>query len=307
MKAITHIGLSWRGYDRPQGPKTHDALKRDQRVVKEILEKTGFGQVYNADQPYYNFALERGDKRLDRLVQKLRERPDLASPHIRVERLFTRQDLEEVPLLIWRITNQSIKDDHYDLSAKPGRVGPAYILCSVCRARLEQARDLILNPNHMGKKDVSLTYSFDVIFSERMAKLLEAQQVSGYTLRNVQNYGRRGADAPRLFQLQATNTLPPMSVPPTEFYPIRHCEACSSASYFLKHTHQWGNLQYYEDTDAYYPRAVVELAQDFNYTAEWFGELPIAKPMVIISQRLFRLLRENGIKHWEAVPVQLLD
>jgi hypothetical protein len=158
----------------------------------------------------------------------------------------------------------------------------------------------------MGKKDVSLTYSFDVILSERMATILQERAVSGFALRSVQNYGKRGESAPRLFQLQVMNTLPPMAVPPTEFDRVRHCTVCGSTSYFLKRSDQWGNLQYYEDTDAYYPKEVLEVAQDPNYTAEWSGELPVAKPMVIISQRLFHLLRDHGIKHWEAVPVQLL-
>ena len=180
-----------------------------------------------------------------------------------------------------------------------------YQYCSACRAPLAQRRDLILKPSDMGKKDVSLTYSFDVILSERMAHLLQDWGVSGFDLRPVQNHGK--SDKPVLYQLQVTNVLPSMAAPPTEFEAVRHCEVCGSTSRFLKHTHQWGEITYYEDTDVCYPRSVLEVAQDLNYTAEWFGELPAMKPTIIISQRLYRLLREHKVKHWDATPVYLVD
>lgn len=309
MKAIVRISISWRGYYRPQGPKLPYEIDQDMQLVRDILDKAGFGSLYSPTQPFYSLEVEKGDDRLNRLIEELQVRPDLASPHITVESRYTLQELEAASLLIVYITNQSIKDDNYAMYPKRDRrgLGPPYRQCTACRAPLEQVRDLFLNPHHMGKKDVSLTYMFDVIFSERMASILHEHEVSGFRLRTVQNYGARGEEAPQLYQLQVTSTLPPMLVPPTEFDPIRHCPVCWSTSYFLKRGHQWGNLQYYEDTDVYYSRAVLDGAKDFNYTKERFDELPAMKPKIIISQRLFRLLRDQGVKYWEAVPVRLID
>ena len=308
MKSIVHLDLSWRGYDRPQGPKPLADLMRDQKIVYEALDKIGFKNLFHIDKPYYTLELEKDDQRLQEMIEAIQARPDLLSPHIRVERLFTQSELDLASLLVLRITNQSIKDDHYDLNPKrdPKGIGPAYEQCAACRARLWQRRDLVLNPNHMGKKDVSLTFTFDVILSERLATLLQENEIEGYTLRPVQNYGARGENAQRLYQLQVTNSLPPMLAPPTQFGLVRHCEVCRTTSTYLKREHYWGNIRYYEDTDIYYPKGVLEAAQDFNYTAELFGDLSVAKPMIIIGQRLYRLLRETKIKHWEAVPVQLV-
>jgi hypothetical protein len=48
-------------------------------------------------------------------------------------------------------------------------------------------------------------------------------------------------------------------------------------------------------------------AQDFNRTAELFGDLPDGHPLVLISQRVYRLLREQRVKGWEVVPVYLTE
>jgi hypothetical protein len=57
----------------------------------------------------------------------------------------------------------------------------------------------------------------------------------------------------------------------------------------------------------YYARSVLKVAKDFNYTVERFGELRVAHPMIIITQRVYRLLREYNVKNWAAVPVYLVD
>ena len=68
-----------------------------------------------------------------------------------------------------------------------------------------------------------------------------------------------------------------------------------------------GQIQYREDTDIYYPRTVLKVIQDFSYTAEHFGELRVAHPYVIITQRVYRLLRERKVKNWKVIPVYLVE
>lgn len=55
------------------------------------------------------------------------------------------------------------------------------------------------------------------------------------------------------------------------------------------------------------PAVLVETSKDFNLTAEYFGELRVAHPMIIVTQRVYRLLRKHKIKHWAAVPVHLVE
>jgi len=159
----------------------------------------------------------------------------------------------------------------------------------------------------MRGKDISLTYANQVILSGQVGRLLQEQDLSGLELRPVQHYKKPYPGEPTLYQLAVTNVLPPMAAPPTEFEQSHNCAVCGRISRFLKHTHWWGRIQYREDTNVYYPRRVLEVVKDFNHTAEYFGELRVAHPYVIITQRVYRLLREHKVKNWAAVPVYLVD
>ncbi|MCC7353185.1 MAG: hypothetical protein IT330_05450 [Anaerolineae bacterium] len=159
----------------------------------------------------------------------------------------------------------------------------------------------------MRKKDISLTYSYEVILSERVGQLLQEHGMTGFELRPVHHYKKPYKGEPSLYQLKVTHTLPPMASPPTEFEHFHDCSACHRKSQFLRHTHWWGEVKYYEDTDVFYPRSVLEVVKDFNLTAEYFGELRVSHQLTIITQRVYRLLREHKVKNWAVVPVYLVD
>jgi hypothetical protein len=125
-------------------------------------------------------------------------------------------------------------------------------------------------------------------------------------MRPVWDYRTPYQGEPKLYQLVLTNTLPPMASPPTEFEQAQRCEACGTQAQYLKHTHFWGRIQYYEETDIYYAREVLQHAADFNATYERIGGLPDRHPLVIISWRVYRWMRENKIKGWEVRPVYLV-
>ena len=309
MKAIVHIGLSWQGYYRPQGPKSPEELDRDRRRVREILQRMGYDHLFRLEQHYYNFTLEKGDRCLDVLIEQLQKWPELASPHIRVEHRYARQELEAADLLVWSPTNQAIEDDYYDLHEDGYQGGPcaSHTRCRVCRAELQQVRDLAVNKALVRGKDVSLTYSFEVILSERVAQLFQEQGLTGLGLRPVRHYKKPYEGEPALYQLVVTNVLPTMASPPTEFERVRECSTCGRRSQFLKHEQWWGKIRYIDDTDIYYPCHVSKIVKDFNHTAENFGELPAGGPYVIITQQVYRLLREHKVKNWTAVPVYMID
>ncbi|MFN3929151.1 MAG: hypothetical protein ACK4OK_05905 [Thermoflexus sp.] len=228
---------------------------------------------------------------------------------VRVWKTYDRQELELAPLLHWFVTNQAIEDDWYDLKEDGYQGGPkaSHKRCSACRAELEQMRDLLVDVRKMGKRDLSMTYTFEVILSARLAQMLQESGLTGFTLRPVWDYRKPYQGEPRLFQLVVTNVLPPMASPPTEFEGEQRCEVCGTESRYIKHTHWWGRIRYYEETNVYYPKEVLETAADFNRTVERFGDLPVSKPYVIISQRAYRWLREQRVKGWEAEPVYLVE
>jgi hypothetical protein len=256
----------------------------------------------------FDFRLEVNSQAFALWLQALQERPDLAPSHIRVERIYTDQELSSAPLLEWGPTNQAIEDDYYDLKEDGYQGGPqaSHRRCPACRAELEQVRDLLVDTRLMGQRDLSLTYSFEIILSARLARMLQEAGFTGFTLRPVWDYRKPYQGEPQLYQLVVTNVLPPMASPPTEFEQAQRCEVCGTQTQYLKHTHFWGRIQYYEETDIYYAREVLEQAADFNATYERIGGLPDGHPLVIISQRVYRWLKEQGIKGWSARPVYLV-
>jgi hypothetical protein len=283
-------------------------IEKDREWVLKILKRMRIRKFRTA--PFgFDFKLEVNSQAFELWLQVLQERPDLAPSHIRVERIYTDQDLSFAPLLEWGPTNQAIEDDYYTLHFKEGQakgIAPYARDCPSCRAHLEQVRDIWVDTRKMGQRDLSLTYSFEIILSARLARMLQEAGFTGFTLRPVWDYRKPYQGEPQLYQLVVTNVLPPMASPPTEFEQEQRCEVCGTESRFLKHTHFWGRIQYYEETDIYYAREVLEQATDFNITSERFGVLSASHPLVIISQRVYRWLKEQGIKGWSARPVYLV-
>ncbi|WP_376792406.1 hypothetical protein [Thermoflexus sp.] len=266
------------------------------------------GHLFHPDQRSYDLKLEVCSTAFHYVMEELQKAPHLASSWIRVERIYTERELSSAPLLVLRLTNQAIEDDWYDLEdGYQGGPQASHRRCAVCRAALEQVRDLLVDVRKMGRRDLSLTYSFEVILSPRLARMLQEAGFTGFALRPVWHYRRPHQGEPPLYQLVVTNVLPPMASPPTEFEPERRCEVCGTETKFIKHTHWWGRIPYYEETEIYYPKSVLEQVADFNATWEKIGELPSWSRLVIITQRMYRWLKEQRIRGWSAEPVYLVE
>jgi len=304
MKRIMYLGLYW-GDRYGEPPKSQAQKERDRRRVRELLKNIGKEKMFKPDEQLYDLELEICSPVFHYLMEELQKTPHLASSYIRVERIYTLEEKESAPLLQWRITNESIEDDYYGLYPSRDRkgIGDYVRRCEACGAPLEQIRDLWLNTRKMPKKGLSLTYSHEIILAPWLAQALQEAGFTGFTLRPAWHYTRPNQGEPPLYQLVVTHTLPPMASPPTEFESVQHCEVCGTTSHFLKRTHYWGKVQYYEDTDIYYTPEALAQAQDFNRTAELFGVLRVAKPYVLISQRVYRWLREHKVRGWDVVPV----
>lgn len=326
MKKTGYMTVYW-GDEYGKPPKTPKERAQDEALAMELLERAKKvegvkvrefrapvpqipGYKYKeATQPSYRLQIE-GHRAIETLLDLYQPVAHLVR-HFAIWKKYTPQELFSSPLLEWGPTNQAIEDDYYTLhfykEELPKGISFYTRDCEVCRAPLEQIRDMWVDTRKMGKRDLSLTYSFEVIFSARLAQRLQEAGFTGFTLRPVWDYRKPYQGEPKLYQLVVTNVLPPMASPPTEFEQEQRCEVCGTESKFLKHTHFWGRIQYYEETDIYYAREVLEQAADFNITSERFGVLSASHPLVIISQRVYRWLRENKIKGWEARPVYLVE
>ena len=309
MKRVASIHVYWGDkYGKP--PKTLAEKIQDEKLAQEILQKIkGMRNVKVAEEgPNYCDLKITGDESFRAVMEILQTASHLVG-YSRAWKTYSRQELQAAPLLEWRLTNQAIEDDYYTLHFKEGQakgIAPYARDCPSCRAHLEQVRDIWVDTRLMGKRDLSLTYSFEIILSARLARMLQEAGFTGFTLRPVWDYRKPYQGEPKLYQLVVTNVLPPMASPPTEFEQEQRCEVCGTQTQYLKHTHFWGRIQYYEETDIYYARKVLEQAADFNATYERIGGLPDGHPLVIISQRVYRWLKEQGIKGWSARPVYLV-
>ncbi|MFZ1238204.1 MAG: hypothetical protein WAV74_22920 [Anaerolineae bacterium] len=316
MTKTARLWISWTDrYGQP--PKTVEQLTRDKRRVKEILTQAGCGHLFDEEHGL-ELDVKVESQEFNILIQELQKDPHLVPPGgLYIWQPCSRQNLESAKLLIWSPTNQAIEDDYYDFDyydpSKTGRerdtagVGPSFERCSACNTSLKQRRDLVVNKRLMRGKDSSLTYANQAILSERVGRLLQEHDLAGFELRPVQHYRKPYQNEPTLSQLVVTNVLPPMAAPPTEFEQLLDCTVCGHKSRYLKHTHWWGKIQYREDTDIYYRRSILAAIKDFNHTAEYFGELRVAHPYVIITQRVYRLLRERRVKNWTVAPVHLVE
>ncbi|WP_376788423.1 hypothetical protein [Thermoflexus sp.] len=303
MKRIAYATI----FLKPEGQTLSPLeIEQNREWVKHLIQRMGLEQKQVHEAPMgFDLEVDVNSPAFSLLLEAIRARPDLAPRYISIWRYYTPSELEAAPLLIWRLTNQAIEDDYYDLHKDGYQGGPqaSHRRCPACRAELEQVRDLMVNARKMGKRDLSLTYSFEIILSPRLAHWLQEAKFTGFTLRPVWHYTRPHEGEPPLYQLVVTHTLPPMASPPTQFEEVKHCAECGTTTRYLKHTHYWGEIRYYEETDVYYTPEVLENAQDFNRTAELFGDLPNGHPLVLISQRVYRFLREHKVKGWEVVPV----
>jgi hypothetical protein len=296
MKQIVHIGLGW---DRRKPP---EELQRDKARVREILEKIGLGYLFREDQHFYDLELKCNSVEFENLVKELQATPHLAAPATRVERIYTKRELLEAELL-WLIITGTVGEggDTYGTQFDPAQI------CPHCGTGFVQISDLVIDKGRMGKKDLATTYEWEVVLSERVARLLREQPLTGYELRPVRHYARRKWEKePVLSQLMATHTLPPMASPPTEFEKTaQYCLHCGRNGLYLKSERHWGALRYWETSEVYYHRQGLEI-QDFNQTYEHFGQ---GWPMrgILISPRVYRLLLEHKVRNYKVKPVYIID
>ncbi|MBC7121544.1 MAG: hypothetical protein H5T33_08295, partial [Candidatus Methanosuratus sp.] len=264
MKKVTYIMIYW-GDEYGKPAKTSDERAQDEALAKEILRRVEHMRdvkitEVNLDREHYHLEVT-GDDAFRFLMETLQQAPHLVdNSSVRVWKVYTTQELASAPMLVWGVRNQSIEDDYYDLHKDGYRGGPnsSHRRCASCRAELEQVRDLMVNTRKMGKRDLSLTYSFEVILSPRLARMLQEAGFTGFTLRPVWHYTHPQEGEPPLYQLVVTHRLPAMASPPTQFEQIQHCPECNTTSYLLKHTHFWGKIRYYEETEIYYTREALD-------------------------------------------------
>ena len=109
---------------------------------------------------------------------------------------------------------------------------------------------------------------------------------------------RWGPDRPaQWYGVRVTHRLPPVAIPPTRLSldrgPTPQCAP----------DHLWDGFTHSQLT---YRRQDLGAA-DFNHTYEYFGGVETAVRLLVISQRVYRLFGEVGVKRRNGYPVEVVD
>jgi hypothetical protein len=132
------------------------------------------------------------------------------------------------------------------------------------------------------------TATGSLMVDEPLAATLIRKHITGCLLRPLRE---KAGGLSRWFELVPIHRLPPMHSPPTRFIhePERACPECGQGGIILQ------SLPFY-DVD-------VEKIADVNLSFEQFGVDGEIMPELVVSQRLFRVLRDHGVEDLMVQPV----
>jgi hypothetical protein len=177
--------------------------------------------------------------------------------------------------------------------------------CSICGAGRRQVSDLVLDTAQIPKRaDVPLTIAGEWVLSRRLADLLEREHVTGVELRPVRHRGNGGGRVTPDW-LQPVIGPPGVGmVAPTHFGidPVRD-DLAGEYRCPLGHTAGLKIL-----SEPYVDRRTW-LSQDMVETEQLVGArlgLYLPKPLVLISQRFYRLLSENNMRGFRVEVAHLV-
>ena len=131
-----------------------------------------------------------------------------------------------------------------------------------------------------------------LVVSAELAQALQEAQVTGLELVPV------GPDRPvRWYGVRVTHRLPPVAIPPTRLPRDQALTPQCAADHLWKGS----------DSSQWVYRRQGLAAADFNHTYEYVGDRRTAIRYKVISQRVYRLLREVGVKRLSCAPIRIVD
>lgn len=207
----------------------------------------------------------------------------------RVEvREYTKKDLEQSELF------QMILAFPYESDGEIPNYGTTYERsCPDCDIGLIQTSDLIVNAKRFSKYDIA-TLEPEILINEKLRILLEENQITGYDLRTAIDFKSR-TDL-LLHQLVITNVLPEMS----EYIrvdradqPRSMCKTCGRNGIIRR-------------SEAIYEREKLAKVCDLNVSKEFFGINMYCVQDIIVTQKLYKLFKENRIKRMAFDPVSII-
>lgn len=182
--------------------------------------------------------------------------------------------------------------------------------CDTCgRVEHRQVRNLVVDllaveadPYEIGyfQHDLCETRFHEVLVSDKVKSLLEEHQVPGIALRPVEHISADVVIPRPYYQLLIEPEIGPL-IEPSPIERLDLCETCGQyKQVFLT------ALPGEKGSEFYFPRS--------SYTGEWlmrttdqFGRVPNLSSELIISQKLYRLLKEHHVTGFWVQPAHLID
>lgn len=156
---------------------------------------------------------------------------------------------------------------------------------------------LVMDKKEMGKRDIAITYTFDVVISARLKEILSLEGLTGWQTQAVRHIAPTRDRSEPLYALTATNRLPALA-PETELHTETHDDPRDNL---------FGTTGLFQHGPLHYRRRDLSALEDFNFTRELFGEAPLAHPYLILSQRAWKVLRKHRVRNVEVEPVMILE
>jgi len=261
-------------------------LPEEFRRVRATLGKFGFEVEWSR---LVELTFEKGSPLLPKLEQSLAQIGH--SPAIHYKAAFDKGEVEQAELLQLRFT----------------------LLCgdgfaSVARSLGLPVGTRVMDKHAMRKHDIGLTYAFDLVISERLRTILLKEGLSGWTAYPIRHSARRSDRYPPLFELVATNELPPLEAD-TEIETVEHMRPLvwpPDHPMYGTPDPLLGTTAIFQRGPLRYRKAALSRLEDFNRTKELFGEAPQRHPIIVVSQRTRRVFSSHKVRGIEPEPV-LLD
>jgi hypothetical protein len=256
--------------------------------IQELWMRLGRGPVEY--QPFGYCLKLRAESAELRIVEEAAQRHGIQHSS-RSEIIYSEEDLSHFDFYCLGIT------------AYAGQGGNAYgtaydtsHACPVCQTGWIQTSPLVINKAEMGKKDLAITYEYDYVISRRVADALQNENCSGYSLSHVKHYSQRSGKYSDLevFQLFATNVLPPVVEPTVLLRSKEYCTVCGRHGLFFR-------------SEPYYCRKSLTSLCDFNFTAEYVGEGRYPRQKLIISSKVYKLLKALKVRNFKVTPVHFVE
>jgi len=214
-----------------------------------------------------------------------------------LRRIYERKELEEAEAFRLCITAT-----FEPAGWETGTIYDTTRMCEKCGAGRIQISPLKLDLRAVPRGiDIARTIADEWIVSERLGKLMREKAMTGCDLRSVYE-AHSDNESPSWYQLLVTGHAGE-TISPTKF----------GISYFNedvdgKYRHPEHKVSGLNVLSEVYLRRSDWDGQDMALTADLYGHLPAAFPvsMIIISSRLYRLLRTEKIKDYEVEVAHLL-